>query len=372
MAFDALLYKHLAVPREISPQLDTLRGLSAIVVMVGHANQILVPTIDPRIFAMFGLAAQAAVMVFFLLSGFLICKSITRICRDHGEFSPAVYAVDRINRVVPPFLFSVLLVLTLWWLAPLFFESGTRGFGPSWPFAARSEFALDAGSVIGTLLFLNGFAANTISANGPLWSLSFEVWYYVAAAMIASFRGLRGFALAALLMLVLGALNHQFLAFALVWFGGAAVAVAHNWRLVRPRLAKLMAGILFFGAFVAGGLFVAAATSIKTPQQLDFDLLLLYQLLVGVAFTALLHSIVTGHIALPPVASSTARFSYTLYIIHFPIMLFVFGVTQHIVRGRVFPALACAVGTCVGVLFLAKMLASKVENIRPIKRRALA
>jgi len=34
-----------------------------------------------------------------------------------------------------------------------------------------------------TLLFQNGFHSATPISNGPLWSLSIEIWYYLIAAI---------------------------------------------------------------------------------------------------------------------------------------------------------------------------------------------
>jgi len=157
-----------------SAQFDSLRGASAIAVVIGHSNQILIaPTYD-GLSEWLGLLAQAAVMVFFVLSGFLICKSISgNIAKHQGYFSLTKYVGDRFIRIWPPLLFSLALMAFLYLLAPVVFPSGSNAFlAPTKNALVRTAFTFDLTQALGAGLALNGFFTDTPSANGALWSLS--------------------------------------------------------------------------------------------------------------------------------------------------------------------------------------------------------
>lgn len=357
-----VLDTHAAVPAAVSSQLDTLRGLSAIAVLVSHSNQIIVAPTNHAMSATFGLLAQSAVMMFFALSGFLICKAITRNVTQHGRFSLPSYAADRFNRIVPPIAFSLLLVLTYWVLAPLVFSSGTRAFLHASAGAARQGFFLDIPSFTGTALFVNEFLTRTVSPNGPLWSLAYEAWYYVAAGLVATFRGRRGAVAALAVLMAFGALNRVFLLFSLVWFAGALVAVAHNTGLRLTGPSRAVGAVCLVAALVLGGMLLNPDKAWWGTRVQAF-----FSLSIGLFFASALHEIVRGTVAIRPVARGSAAFSYTLYIVHFPTLLMVYGVTEGWVHGNLAASWITATAAAIGCLLLSRWLARFIENWRPVR-----
>jgi peptidoglycan/LPS O-acetylase OafA/YrhL len=353
-----LLNSHRSVPDGVSRQLDTFRGLSAIAVLLGHASQVFIARWEPGMHVLFGLAANVAVMVFFALSGFLICKSITGNVARNGRFVPGEYAQARFNRIVPPFLAAMLLAVALWWLAPLVFPGGTRTFLPVAPHSARVAFELDARSLLGTLFFVNGFLAPTVSLNGPLWSLSFEVWYYVAAGIAAMSLG-SGWILSAALVLGLGLLSKTFPVLSIVWFAGAAIALAHDHRVDRSSLCRALGFVSLLAAAGAAVMFVLHAKA-------NGRWLLAFQLSSGVVFACVLHRIVTGRSGIRPVFSRSADFSYSLYIVHFPILLFLYGIAGQW-RSTLAECVLWAIGGSCACLVVAYSLRG-VERIKPLGR----
>jgi peptidoglycan/LPS O-acetylase OafA/YrhL len=221
--------------------LDASRGGLALVVAVGHLAQIYDPAAHPA----YGWLAYAAVLGFFAISGFVIAKSLK--AHDWRQF-----AIRRADRLLPPFLFSVALCAVLWALAPLVFTTSSHALNGT----ARAAFSMDG--LLPTLLFLNGFAGPTLDSNGPLWSLSYEVWYYAIAALAVY----RQRAIAVLLLVVLTILQP--------WFAIKGLA------------------------FVAG--FVAGWRGAERPSRQAGGLLAI-----------------------------SGSFSYTLYLTHFPILLFCYG-----------------------------------------------
>ncbi|MGE8538503.1 MAG: acyltransferase family protein, partial [Acinetobacter sp.] len=161
-------------PDKLSPyfslQLESLRGISAIVVLFTHCFQAFIAPFDLSLYSWVRLLGQAAVMIFFVLSGYLIGYSIQYNAHRQCQFNLRDYLQQRCRRILAPFLFAMALTLILYLLAPLFFASQSHAFQNSFGMMIRTDYSVDSGDFIGALLFLNGFVTPTVSANAPLWS----------------------------------------------------------------------------------------------------------------------------------------------------------------------------------------------------------
>lgn len=367
-----LFAKHRPINKDVSIQLDSLRGLSALVVLFCHCFQIFVAPVLPIFLPIFGLVAQSAVMMFFVLSGLLITKSITRNFGQQGGFSIGSYSIDRINRVYPPLLFAMVLVAALHILVPYFFPSGSHGYQSTGSFVVRDGFSVNFIDWTGTLIFLNGFAVRNISANGPLWSLSFEVWYYVVAGLVA-WKPKSGPLFGITFILILGYANGPFAFYSLVWFGGAAIALLHNHGIrMRPYVAFAGTALLIITILTAA-VYVGLARNAKSPSDYPLNLLILFNVVSGLTFASSLHFILYGALRSKPLLVSSAKYSYTLYVTHFPILLVIYGIFQPILFGRFVPSIFASIAAFVTALAFAAVFAPKLENIKLIdwKKRSV-
>lgn len=96
-----------------------------------------------------------AVLVFFVLSGFLVGgKAIKRIC--DGSFKAKDYAIDRFARIMLPLVASLLFYL---------------------PICLYFDIPINIADWVGSLCSVQGIL--TKSAFATLWSLSYEVWFYI-------------------------------------------------------------------------------------------------------------------------------------------------------------------------------------------------
>lgn len=358
-----LLVNHRRIEDAASAQLNMLRGLSAIAVLLGHGVQTFIAPIYPPLLAWFGLLAQAAVMLFFVLSGLLITKSITRNSSQPGGFDLRAFAGDRFDRIYPPFLLAMLVVPALLLLTPYLFPTGTSEFAYSGGFIVRSGFDVDLNAWLGSLVFVNGFLVPNISANGPLWSLSYEVWYYVIAGLIA-WRPRIGMIAAAALMLALGALNKAFVLYSAIWFAGALIAILHNRQIRRPRLAWTFLAASLAAALMMGGYYVHLANQAAGPETYPALPLIAFNLLWGAASAVAVYLMMIGAMRLKPVAQGTARFSYTLYVTHFPLLLAIYGTVQAWIHDDLLLSAVTAGASCLFVLAVAWIAAPFVENIK--------
>jgi peptidoglycan/LPS O-acetylase OafA/YrhL len=347
-----------------SAQFDSLRGLSAVAVVLGHINQALIgPTYD-KASPYLGLLAQSAVMVFFVLSGFLIEKSISRNVDKHrGRFALAQYLGDRVIRIWPPLLLSVTLMVCLSIIGPYVFPSGSREFLPG-PSLMRQAFTYDPLQVIGAALTLNGFFTDTPDANGPLWSLSIEVWYYLLAAIIAVPRGwwkLLSIPMAVALFAI-GWNNDQFFYYLPVWWIGYLLALLHDRASIPP--ARYMWGALvlcMLAAIAFGARSVMLGMSAGSERE-SWHFLIFFNVATGFACCSLLALLLRGSLAVSTIFKPVASYSYTLYIIHVPVLLFVFGIFQPWMQGSLSASLLVAMLAFLGVVELSRRLAMVVEN----------
>lgn len=164
--------------------ISLVRGLAAIEVAAAHLRADMYPGLrtvnDPSLwfngFAFIAGFAHQSVLVFFVISGWLVGGSLLDKLQDRFAFRN--YAIDRLTR-----LWMVLI--------PTFFL--TLMF-------ALATGANDAGSVDGTpahdfshITFIaNLFGLQTIlvppfGGNFPLWSLANETWYYVMFPLLVLF-----------------------------------------------------------------------------------------------------------------------------------------------------------------------------------------
>lgn len=144
--------------------LEGVRGFAAVYVLLHHLNPLAGTPFEPIL--KFG---QEAVILFFLVSGFVIAYSQIGA---RAKRSPLGFLEHRAIRIYPIFLISMVLAA---------FAAAVSG---------RSE-CISTKAVIGNLLMLQDIAflksgtwVEPFCSNSPLWSLSYEWWFYVAFAVL--------------------------------------------------------------------------------------------------------------------------------------------------------------------------------------------
>jgi len=149
------------------PALDGLRGLAATIVVVRHCYAATAIPDDLRFrllaspFALF-LNADAAIQLFFALSGFVLAGSLLR---NRHPSDLAQYAVRRVMRIHPPYAAGVLMA----WAASVFFYR-IAAFGSPW-IAGPASVHLTTRELLLSLAF-PGPAYNLL---GVGWTLRIEM-----------------------------------------------------------------------------------------------------------------------------------------------------------------------------------------------------
>lgn len=203
--------------------ISALRGLAALQVAASHLRAEIYPglrTLEDPSLAYMGLAfftgfAHQAVVVFFLISGWLVGGSLMN--RFGKPQALAQYAIDRFTRLWTVLLPTLLLTLAVGLVI------GAAAPGPV-DFDPANEFS--AASFAGNLFGLQTVTVPDFGGNYPLWSLAHETWYYIQFPLLllvlAGGGVLRRAAAAAALVLLLATLRDMISLYFSLWLLGAA------------------------------------------------------------------------------------------------------------------------------------------------------
>jgi peptidoglycan/LPS O-acetylase OafA/YrhL len=280
------------------------------------------PSTVVKIFYFVTQLGHEAVMVFFVLSGYLVGGIAIRRYRDSG-FDLLDYASHRIARIYAAFLPALIIFGFFDILGTAMFSSSglyTQPLGVSslGQVPAHSE---SLACFIGNLLMLHTIEVPPFGSNGPLWSLANEWWYYVlfgaamviVASRILAIRIAAGVSLLGLLLL----LPFSITAWGLMWLTGAAVALyaaKENWK--PPLWLSLPIAIV-----VLAGSRISHLGSID-PYVSKWRFFIDLAIAFGYSTVLLSFHRPGKRLSFPKVHKQMAGFSYSLYLIHFPLMIF--------------------------------------------------
>jgi peptidoglycan/LPS O-acetylase OafA/YrhL len=331
------------------PALDWIRALAAIAVLIDHVYAFLfafVPpqTVGARILTFPFSLGHEAVLVFFVLSGFLVAGSVSRAIAG-GRWSWPRYILRRGTRLYVV-LAPALLLGALWDHAGLHWLTVAGRYANEMTVdSLRAHLAWPV--AVANLAFLQKIIAPTFGTNGPLWSLSNEFWYYLifpcALLAIARVTPLARAVYAVATLAIAALLYKEKLEYIAIWLLGWAVFLAPSPRsrtwTATPALAATIA--LFLAA-----MWVAVR---QNPDNIH-----LADGISALCFCPFLYVVVHRPPTPYPVGTRLAGFAYTLYATHFPPLLFVgaWVVRQHGSRWPVDPP-HIAAGTAVAALLFA-------------------
>ena len=312
---------------------DTLRLLAASLVVFAHIraflfipyNSIQDPTIIINIFYFFTSLGHQAVIIFFVLSGYYVGGSIIRM-NDFSYFAFKRFLISRVTRLwivlVPVLLISVSL------LSPVCRKniSMCRDIDLE---SVQGNFIFSFGwdTFIGNLFFLQGFKARIFGGNAPLWSLSFEFWFYLLffAAVGIYFKPRNLFNV--FLLVVIGIIvnflgfDEDWFIWLLVWTCGAAAAILQE----RPRKHLRMSWHL--GIIIT--LTLVSIVKFFEEERFEPSYRLSSDLLLGILFSVFILSTkekrkFTKRLNLRYLPD----FSYSLYSLHFVLIFYLYIILE--------------------------------------------
>lgn len=363
--------------------LDFLRAFSTFLVLAAHAQQILVnPTwmpfslsgrsdVVPFVYSQIG---ALGVMIFFVLSGFLITYSIANNLKTNSfeKFDAVRYFKGRLRRLFPPLFFSQGVVLLVFGVLYFFDANSSTYFATGKElYLARSELEFNIIDYFGSLFFLNTIVngVNSPVVNGPLWSVAHEFWFYVLAGLsVLSFYNRKMlFALAVLLAFLVSQENVFFLYGFGVWLFGCLIAILHMTKFYERKFMVVMTILVVMLAVWGGLIYFNADSNIKNRHKFVF----------GVAFSFLLLFLLNGEQLMRFFSRSwlfrkiaeQASYSYTLYLIHFPLLLLIWVFTNKYSQGNIPLTFAVVIASVVFVILVSASASSVVESDAKKKSR---
>lgn len=308
--------------------IDMARGLAALFVCIGHLRAFFFidygAVSDPGWLAKgfyfaTGLGHEA-VIVFFVLSGFLVGgKAAEQIFE--GRWSSVGYAARRLTRLWV--VTAPALLLTLFWDSLGIALGGGKGYEGNYydilasgPYPGRPA-DLSAWTFVGNMLFQQADWFVPFGSNQPLWSLSFEFWYYVLgpALFVLVARGDSMRRIAAVAMLSVGALcvRGDVLALGSLWIAGAAAYLACLHRGGR----RLIGHSFYAVPAIAVAIGITALERIIPFAHSEYVIGAAW----AIALPALAYLRSFGR-TYRTLARALSEMSFTLYVVHFPLLAF--------------------------------------------------
>jgi peptidoglycan/LPS O-acetylase OafA/YrhL len=375
--------------------LNLVRFVSCELVVVDHFLTRYQPDPAEPLFKFGSTMGGVAVLLFFVLSGLLISYSLHNKL-DNPKYRFRNYFVDRFSRIysglLPALLLGTVITVAIYVTNYSYFmDLGTMQSTPS---------LLNFGMTLGMLeTFPVGFFKSLFSVfglsfplpevtpfgfNGILWTLVILWWLYMvfgwiamgAAGLMRKQRSSRSYmtlflVVSALLSLLLLAFYQQNSSLVTVWFLGVLMMLVISNETVNAKIASdfgmKVLGVLFVFS-LASAVFGIYATFAWTNQfyGLGLGVLLSTTVFLGVLFfnaggfksvsNSALNNRVVRWITLG------AGFSYTLFVTHYPIIIFVNGLNLPVNRYLMF----------LPILLLTNVTALAIAYFTEKKHKALA
>lgn len=313
--------------------LNLVRAAAAQIVLFGHASHYYLS--GPLLAS--GWLETLGVLMFFLLSGFLICTSVLQKW-ERTDYRFEHFVIDRFCRIFSAYVPALAFVAAV--------DATLRAF-PAYPYADDYT----PGTWIGNLAMLQDYPVfqvlrrlgieeqswfiRSFGSGRPFWTVAIEWWIYLFFGYLAFFT-LRGRSLTTKSLLILGVLGAVPIYNAIggvgdclsfVWALGACVAwLWHrlcHWTAARggvmrnSRLALLCAFGILFSAILLGGRLLATDFRIYDLQFATFAAGILFGTLFLLGFAPF-----TLPSRFRRAIDFVADYSYSLYLIHFTVLIF--------------------------------------------------
>jgi peptidoglycan/LPS O-acetylase OafA/YrhL len=333
--------------RSYFENLAGVRGAAAVVVLFAHVVQLhfLRFGLNTSLHQVSSIASEYAVVVFFILSGYLIAHTLEANIERYGKLRLDVYAAARIARLYPPFLYAVVVSLLVFLVMDLFGLPGRSSPMrlPGDLYAARDIVHLSLGEIKRALLMLQGM----LEINGPLWSLYMEVKLYVlfacAVAMISGGRGIVSKLILAVVFYYVAKagveMNPGFTRYAAIWLVGALAYYFWNEGDGRRNRALMCVALI-----------IAAE-----HWHLVVDETALWMVARDLLIASFISWLLFKRRLRVPVPQRLADCSYSLYATHFPVLL--------LAQSLLISTGSVSVGTAIGVAILSTAVAAGVALI---------
>lgn len=290
-----------------STLLDLVRALASQLVLVGHAlsysgiAKYLQPPYIPWM-------QNMAVVIFFILSGFLITYSVGRKLHDE-RYTVSHFMVDRFSRIYGAFLPSMFIVLLI---DKISIEICSECYS--------YNNAYNLQTFLGNLSMLQGPFIEPFGSARPFWTLAVEWWIYVFFGLVV-FYLLRNVKISITICILLfcaavipvynyvGGRGNGLTVF---WIFGCCLYFIWHFKLVRniSNKGKIALGVFFVGVGIARAYLIQSYYDAAVAFAFSMVLIGLLEVSASWNITERVHKII----------KYMASYSFTLYLIHYSVL----------------------------------------------------
>lgn len=317
-----------------STHLDLLRGLASLLVFIGHLKFLLFleysEVSNPNFFikrfnSLTGLGHQC-VIIFFVLSGFFISASVLRTIQQK-RWSWINYLVTRLTRLYIV-LIPALLLSSFWdFLGIKIFGTAQDSFyGEKFYNSYLATYKIlenfTPQNFLGTIAFLQTIYVDLFGSNKVAWSLAYEFWYYILFPSIILLFWVKSLKLrvfyGVLTSVILLMVGSEIRIYFLVWLMGALINISHTSKYLNN---KNILNSLSFLSILILCITLTIARFLPSEEIADF--------LIGISTAVMIYLLVNNPSkirqegAYEKFSKGLAGCSYTLYLVHMPILCFI-------------------------------------------------
>jgi peptidoglycan/LPS O-acetylase OafA/YrhL len=374
-----------AMPHLLSQLLYCARWVGTLLVLAVHASSIFIsyggaektdpsPFLDAWRFVVSFELGHQAVVGFFVMSGFLVGGAALAHLREEKPFL-LDYFIHRIARIYLVLIPAILLTIVVDGAGRALFAG--LGVYEIPPLQAHYDPRL----IFTDLLNLQGIVAKFYGTNGPLWSIAYEFWYYALFPLLFlpfsraySPLARKIAAISAIIAFIAMTLPQSwfFLGFVL-WGMGAAVTL-----LKRPLVrSKWLALALNIGVALSLRTAICGELVAQHPALTHVS-----DVISGLAFANLILTLrfapgAGWRFLAPRMHKHLADFSFTVYAIHTPLLMFLRAATTRFLDNDWLSSVAApvqwqALATAVAIVLVVAFLLSRVTEAKTgVARRKL-
>lgn len=317
--------------------LDLVRGISAILVLANHLRATLLmdygqlgtsSVLQKFFYFITGLGHQS-VMIFFVLSGFLVGGSVLK---QSSNFNWRSYLISRLSRLwvvlIPALILTIIVDNFINLHAPEVFNGYYSEIWSSGPL--YGEYSKSLLTLLGNIFFLQNIFVSIFGSNGPLWSLAYEFWYYLLFPLALCALGwlknssipntkARTLSLIGSVLIFIMLPIDASVGF-ISWLLGVGVYLALKKNIIFLK-SILISGVIFLGSIA----FSKSGIALKVQSHIS-------DLTISACFSLFLLAMVNKNEAISfkgfflKFVLLISDISYSLYLIHFPIVVLIGGI----------------------------------------------
>jgi len=314
-----------------SQWLDVMRWIAALSVVLAHsANRFLVRITDVDadhrtvafyFFSLLAGFAHEAVMIFFVLSGYLVGGGLWKEARSSTSIDLPKYLIKRVSRLCIVLYPTFMTILLLNLLGIYAFNGLATGV-----YAAKVLHTMQPASFACNAVFMQTALCEPYGDDGALWSLYNEFWYYliwplIVLGILAASMWRRAFLLiaASFLLVALTLIQSRDVSaigpYMFIWVLGVGVAA-----IPRPLIRSCLASVVMFLLGLSADRLLVRRTFAELHPVGGFFV----DALISVLFANLLVTMRFHRSLRLPIGTTwntwLASFSFSLYCIHIPIL----------------------------------------------------